>query len=180
VSKGLREGRFSLDQVGVIAERAADGSDAHYAQLAESATVTQLRTAISLAPRAEPEPTPAPTRSFTETTDNQGSCYRIRLPRDEAATFDAALASHRDALVADWKRDHAHSESNGASEQAVPFPTAVDGFMSLIEAGWDTDVQRRPHGQRTTVVVHLNLDTPHRRPASRSAALRRRPPLPDM
>ncbi|MEX3650412.1 DUF222 domain-containing protein, partial [Mycolicibacterium porcinum] len=28
----LREGRLSLDQVGVIASRAADGSDEHYAQ----------------------------------------------------------------------------------------------------------------------------------------------------
>src|ERR1700756_3939902 len=43
---GMREGRLSLDQVGVIAERAAEGSDAHYAQLAASATVNQLRTAV--------------------------------------------------------------------------------------------------------------------------------------
>ena len=32
--------------------------------------------------------------------------------------------------------------------------------MSLIEAGWDTDVARRPHGQHTTVVVHLDVDKP--------------------
>lgn len=30
--------------------------------------------------------------------------------------------------------------------------------MSLIEAGWDVDVQRRPHGQHTTVVVHLDVE----------------------
>jgi hypothetical protein len=36
----------------------------------------------------------------------------------------------------------------------------VDAFMSLIEAGWDTDVARRPHGQHTTVVVHLDIDKP--------------------
>jgi len=29
--------------------------------------------------------------------------------------------------------------------------------MSLVDAGWDTDVARRPHGQHTTVVVHLDL-----------------------
>lgn len=52
----MREGRLSLDQVGVIAERAADGSDEHYAQFAASATVTQLRTAIKLEPRPDPEP----------------------------------------------------------------------------------------------------------------------------
>src|SRR3954447_16657687 len=31
---GMREGRLSLDQVGVIAARAAEGSDEHYAELA--------------------------------------------------------------------------------------------------------------------------------------------------
>src|SRR3954451_14328869 len=46
--QGLREGRLSLDQVGVIAERASDGSDEHYAALAEVASVSQLRTAIKL------------------------------------------------------------------------------------------------------------------------------------
>ncbi|WP_155770464.1 DUF222 domain-containing protein, partial [Mycobacterium asiaticum] len=51
---GLREGRLSLDQVGVIAARAGEGSDAHYAQLAAVATVNQLRTAVKL----EPPPTP--------------------------------------------------------------------------------------------------------------------------
>jgi hypothetical protein len=58
--QGLRDGRLSLDQVGVIAARAADGSDEHYAQLAAVATVT------SCAPRSnsnrDPTPTPAPSR----------------------------------------------------------------------------------------------------------------------
>src|ERR1700710_1620171 len=48
--EGLREGRLSLDQVGVIAEGAADGSDGHYLPLAENATVAQLRKAVSLEP----------------------------------------------------------------------------------------------------------------------------------
>ena len=39
---GLREGRLSLDQVGIIAEKAAPGSDEHYVTLAEVATVNQL------------------------------------------------------------------------------------------------------------------------------------------
>ena len=42
-AKGMREGRLSLDQVGVIAARAGDGSDEHYAQLARVATVNQMR-----------------------------------------------------------------------------------------------------------------------------------------
>ncbi|WP_260937870.1 13E12 repeat family protein, partial [Mycolicibacterium llatzerense] len=59
-AEAMREGRLSLDQVGVVAEHAADGSDEHYAQFAESATVTQLRKAVKLEPRPEPEPESKP------------------------------------------------------------------------------------------------------------------------
>ena len=144
---GLREGRLSLDQIGVIAEKAADGSDAHYAQLAAVATVTQLRTAIKLAPRPTPDPRPEIGRSITRTDDGDYTTWKLRLPRLEAATFDAALASHRDALTAEYTPD-----------QTNPFPTTVDAFMRLVEAGWDTDVAARPHGQRTTVVAHLDVE----------------------
>ncbi|MFM9034710.1 MAG: HNH endonuclease signature motif containing protein, partial [Mycobacterium sp.] len=163
---GMREGRFSLDQIGVIADRAADGSDEHYAQLAQCATVSQLRTAIKLEPRPEPgpqaEPAPQPEsrtdlpRSITKTSDEHSATWHITLPHTEAAVFDAALQSHQDGLVAEWRRVHA----DGSSESTPPFPNAVDGFMSLVQAGWDTDVAARPHGQRTTVVVHVDVETP--------------------
>jgi Domain of unknown function (DUF222) len=65
-AQGMREGRFSLDQVGVIAQRAGAGSDEHYAQLAQVATVSQLRTAVSLEPR--PEPCPGPERLLANRT----------------------------------------------------------------------------------------------------------------
>ena len=55
---GMREGRLSLDQVGVVAARAGGGSDEHYAALAAVATVNQLRTAVKLEPRPEPESPP--------------------------------------------------------------------------------------------------------------------------
>ena len=31
--------------------------------------------------------------------------------------------------------------------------------MRLVEAGWDAEVARRPHGQHTTVVVHLDVSS---------------------
>ena len=155
---GLREGRLSLDQVGVIAARAAGGSDEHYAELAAVATVSQLRTAIKLEPRPEPDcepgPRPEPPRAISKIVGQESTTWKITLPHDEAATFDAALQSHTDALVADWKRDR----TNDMSDQTPPLPSTVDGFLSLIEAGWDSDVARRPHGQRTTVVVHLDVE----------------------
>jgi len=153
-AQGMREGRLSLDQVGVIAGRAADGSDEHYAEFAPAATVTQLRTAVKLEPRPDPTPDERQQRCITKTVDNDYTTWRIRLPQLETAKFEAALASHQDALVADWRRDH----DGQPTEQTPPFPTTIDAFMSLIEAGWDADVARRPHGQHTTVVVHLDIE----------------------
>ncbi|WNG93717.1 HNH endonuclease signature motif containing protein [Mycobacterium sp. ITM-2016-00318] len=151
---GLREGRLSLDQVGVIAERAADGSDAHYAALAEVASVSQLRTAIKLEPRPDPDRQPEPQQSITKTSDGQSTTWRITLPKLDAAKFDAALQSHQDALIAEWKRDH---DDDRRSPNRPPLPGAVDALMRLVEAGWDADAARRPHGQHTTVVAHLDV-----------------------
>jgi hypothetical protein len=152
---GLREGRLSLDQVGVIAQRGGKGSDAHYAQLAAVATVSQLRKAISLEPPPESDPRPEPLRSITKTSDDESTTWRIKLPHDEAAKFDTALQSHLDALVAQWKLDR----DNGRcpSDTSPPLPSTIDAFLSLIEAGWDTDVARRPHSQHTTVIMHLDV-----------------------
>ncbi|MEM6105357.1 HNH endonuclease signature motif containing protein [Mycobacterium sp. 050272] len=170
---GMAEGRLSLDQVGVIAAGAGAGSDAHYAALAAVATVSQLRTAVTLEPRPDPEPDaarPDPQASITQSSDERFSCYRITLPHLDAAKFDAALASHRDALVAEWKRDH--PDGGGASDQRPPLPNTIDAFMRLIETGWDSEAARRPHGQHTTVVVHLDV-------AQRAAALHLGPLLSD-
>ncbi|MCV7445226.1 DUF222 domain-containing protein [Mycobacterium paraense] len=164
----LREGQLSLDQVGVIAARAADGSDAHYARLAAVATVSQLRTAVSLEPRP-PAARPAPEPSITKTATEELTCWRIKLGPLEAAKFDAALASHRDALIAEWKHDHGEDESASA---APPLPGTLEAFVRLVESGWDADAVRRPHGAHTTVVAHLDV-------AARVAALHLGPLLSD-
>ena len=155
-AQGMREGRLSLDQVGVITARAAEGSDEHYAQLAGVATVNQLRTAVKLEPRPEPDPGPGPRPSITKTSDEEFTCWRIKLPHLDAATFDAALASHRDALIAEWKHDH--GDGHRASDQRPPLPGTIEAFMRLVEAGWDAEAARRPHGHHTTVVVHVDVE----------------------
>ncbi|KUI22389.1 HNH endonuclease signature motif containing protein, partial [Mycobacterium sp. GA-2829] len=177
--QALREGRLSLDQVGVIADKAAPGSDEHYAELAKSASVNQLRTAIRQEPKPTPEPAPEidedepepelePPCSITQTSDDQYTFWRIQLTHAESAKFEAALQSHHDALIAQFKRDH------GETLAAVrpPMPTRGDAFMALIETGWDTDVARRPHSAHTTVAVHLDIK-------DRIAALHLGPLLPD-
>lgn len=157
--EGFRSGTLSLDQMAVIAENAADGSDDHYAQFAESATVAQLRRAIGMAPKPKDPagPKPEPETSLRKLTFDEIAEYRLRLTPEQAARFDAALQSHLDALVAEWKRDHGSREE--ASEQAPPFPTKVDAFMRLIEHGWDADVKARPHGHRTTVILHFDVES---------------------
>lgn len=160
-AQGMREGRLSLDQVGVIAAGAGKGSDAHYAQLAAVASVNQLRTAIKLEPRteAEPDPRQPPQRMITRTSGEQSASFRITLGHDEAATFDAALQSHLDALITEWKHDNGKSDSGDAeSNQRRPMPDTADAFMRLVEAGWDAEATRRPHSQHTTVVVHVDVE----------------------
>ena len=172
-TQGMREGRLSLDQVGVIAARAGEGSDEHYAELARCATVNQLRTAVKLEPRPKPESQPdrpEPQPSITKTSDEEFTCWRIKLPHLDAAKFDAALASHHDALFAEWKRDHGDGEP--ASDQRPPLPTTVEAFMRLVEAGWDAEAARRPHGHHTTVVAHVDVE-------QRAAALHLGPLLTD-
>jgi hypothetical protein len=126
-AEAMREGRLSVDQVGVIAERAADGSDEHYVGLAEVATVNQLRTAVKLEPRPEPKPKTEPQRTITRVEGEHSTTWRITLPRVDAAKFEAGLQSHRDALIADWKSDHAPDDERRItpSEQAPPFPDGV-------------------------------------------------------
>ncbi len=155
-AQGLREGRLSLDQVGVIAARAGAGSDGHYAQLARVATVNQLRTAVKLEPRPQPDSRAQPQASITKTSSEEFSCWRITLPHPEAAKFDAALASHREALIAEYKHDRDQGER--ASDSAPPLPGTLEAFLRLVETGWDAEVARRPHGQHTTVVVHVDVE----------------------
>ncbi len=173
----LGEGRLSLDQVAVIAEHAGQGSDAHYAHLAASASVSQLRTAVKSEPRPdpepvrdpfadadeEPEPAPVPRPEITSTCDADYTYWRIKLPHEQSARFTAALQSHKDRLIAQHTRDHGTDPTgDGDGDRGVqlpPWPSAGEAFMELVEAGWDAEATRRPHGQHTTVVVHVDIDT---------------------
>ncbi len=153
---GLRAGRLSLDQVGTIAARAGQGSDQHYAELAAVATVSQLRTAVNLEPRPQPEAGPPAEPSITKNATNDDlTCWRIKWGPLDAAKFDAALAAHRDALIAEWKHDR--GDQDRPSDVAPPLPGTLEAFVRLVESGWDAEATRRPHGQHSTVVAHLDV-----------------------
>jgi hypothetical protein len=160
----LGEGVLSEDQAAVIARRAPDGTDGHYADLARFATVSQLQTALRAAPTPppppdpEPEPDPEPVGGpvgevSAYWTDEGDWVLHARLPKLDGAVVDTALRAHLDALVAEWKRDQ---DDPGAP--ARPMPTMADALVGMAEAGLDAAAQRRPHGHRTTVVLHVDVD----------------------
>ena len=104
---------------------------------------------------ATPTPNPRPEPQRVDHQDHRRASPPTGgsgCPKLEAAKFDAALQSHRDALIADWKRDH--DDDDRVSEHGRRSRPPCDAFMSLVEAGWDTEAARRPHGQHTTVVMH--------------------------
>ncbi len=73
----------------------------------------------------------------------------------EAAKVEAALASHREALITEWKQAH---DTGDRAPAAPPMPGDLEAFLRLVEAGWDAEATRRPHGQHTTVVVHVDVE----------------------
>jgi hypothetical protein len=156
---------------------------------ADSAPATPPPPPPASCPEPERRPVPEAPRSISKTTGEQSVTWRITLPHDEAAQFEAALASHLDRLVTEWKHQHPgqppqpgpplpaapHLGPTPAKRPppgTPPMPTTVDAFCAVVHAGWDADAAARPHGARTTVVVHLDLDTP-------LAALHLGPLLPD-
>lgn len=84
----------------------------------------------------------------------------------DAAKFDAALDAHHEALHTEWLRDRETIPAAVAGDSGYPqlnptppSPTLGDAFMAIVEGGWDLEAQRRPHGQHTTVIAHLDVDS---------------------
>jgi hypothetical protein len=162
----LRDGLLSVDQVAAVAKKAPSSPDAdeHFAGLARQMTVSQLQRALRSAtnPPTQPEPTPAPERQIATWWDDD-DCWnaKVRLPKVDGAVADAALRSHLDALVNEHKAAHGKDAIPATDPEAdrPPFPTLADAWMRLVEHGWDADATVRPHGHRTTVIVHVDVDT---------------------
>ena len=124
--QGMREGRLSLDQVGVIADRAGEGSDEHYAELARGAPRSASCAPLSSwnrdpNPIRNPNPNPPPSRGVDHQDHRRGSSAAAgsNFAHTDAAKFDAALQSHHDALIAEWKHDHDRPTTAPHPDQAT-------------------------------------------------------------
>src|SRR5262245_40887745 len=94
------EGALSVDQA-AVATKAPAYLDDDFAQLAEAATVAQLRIAVRAArpPAPSPQPDDVPTESLATWFDDDGRYHlRGQLDADHGRVVDAALTEARDAL----------------------------------------------------------------------------------
>ncbi|WP_131810924.1 HNH endonuclease signature motif containing protein, partial [Mycolicibacterium monacense] len=83
--------------------------------------------------------------------------WHIKVPHVDAAKVDAALHSRLDGLITQWKRDHGDTDDTSGPGRP-PMPRLADAFMDLIDTAWDAEAARRPHADRTTVVMHLDIN----------------------
>src|SRR3546814_20372360 len=76
------------------------------------------------------------------------------------ALIPSSALFRSDARVNEWKAAHTDRTGRGADDVAVPpFPTLAAAFVRLLEHGWDADATARPHGHRTTVVLHVEVES---------------------
>ena len=127
--------------------------------------MAQLSTAL----RARPEPAPPTGDTDGEKEESAPACepdrqvsawwldddweLRARLDAVDGALVDAALRAHLEALVAEWKR-----EKDAGGTPARPFPRLRDALVRMAEHSLDAAAHLRPHGHRTTVVLHVDVD----------------------
>jgi hypothetical protein len=168
-------GELCEDQVAVIARHAPAGVDAQVAELAQSATVTQLRRVLGSYPFAEEpvtpdpddqpkpaDPPPAPAeepRSVTFGQTGSGS-WRLsaELPPDEGALVERALTAARDELFHAGEGDPVPRTLPDRS----PTPNSVswaDAFLSMAERSLGQHAAQRPHHERHMVLLHVDIES---------------------
>ncbi|MGH9224925.1 MAG: DUF222 domain-containing protein [Acidimicrobiales bacterium] len=133
-------GELSEDQVAVVCRHAPESVDAEAAELARSATVTQLRRVLggySFEAEAEAAKPAEERRQVTFNYTDDGS-WRLSalLPPDEGALWERALTESREALVR-------------AGETDVSW---ADAFVAIVRA---------ERGDRATILLHIDNKGSH-------------------
>jgi hypothetical protein len=175
---GMAEGVISEDQVAVIARKAPEGMDRHFASLARDASVSQLQTALRIARRAQP-PVPAPPRRRRRTSrplprssrrwtapcrpgpttsvpGTPGSSSRSR----RAPTPTRPWPPTRTRWSRSGRRPGTAAKDAGVEElhpAAVPHHGRC--LPAPVRAGPRRRRPRRPHCDRTTVILHLDVES---------------------
>jgi len=167
VCRGVFEaGSLSEDQVAVIVRHTDTAHDRQVADLAPSLTVTQLQRVLPSLPRTQPAPDDDDSPGEPEGRrrlvrfgwDDDGWWWcSMRLPADEGSLMDKALQAARDR---EFRARHPHA---GDDDRHDPGDVSwVDALVALARAGLDAldpdTANGRPPGERTQVILHLDLD----------------------
>ncbi len=155
----LEAGELAEDQVAVVCRHTPAHNDTEAAELARSATVSQLRRALgrncfakpAADPDAEPRPEPEPeeTRRVSFGFGDDG-LFRLSavLPADEGALLERALGVFRQKLMGG---DADHTDNPKMVSWA-------DASAAMAEASFASEAIARPHYDRHLVVVHVGTD----------------------
>ncbi len=148
----LEAGELAEDQVAVICRHTPAHNDAEAAELARSATVSQLRRALGRHTFAKPAPDPEaeakpepedPSRASFGFGDD--SLWRLSavLGPDEGALVERALGVYRQKLMDD----------------DVPGDVSWAGaLVAMAEGSLAAEAVARPHYDRHLVVIHVGAD----------------------
>jgi len=156
----LEAGELAENQVAVICRHTPEHNDAEVAELARSATVSQLRRTLGRHTFATPTPDPGPEPETQENrrvnfgVGDDGS-FRLSavLPADEGALLERALGVYRQKLFG-GDADHADTPN---------IVSWADALMAMAEASLAAEAIARPHYDRHLVVVHVGTDDTCRR-----------------
>jgi len=176
----LEAGELAEDQVAVICRHTPEHNDGEVAELARSATVSQLRRTLgrkafvkpAVDPDAEPRPDPEPEPRRVNFGFGDDGLFRLSavLPADEGALLERAPGVYRQKLFG-GEADHA---------DAPKVVSWADALVAMAEASLAAEAIARPHYDRHLVVVHVGTDDTLRRQrprASRPGPARRPPPV---
>jgi hypothetical protein len=154
-------GELAEDQAAVICRHVPAHNDAEAAELARSATVSQLRRTLGrygfppvskppAGPEPEPDPGPEPQEprrvSFGFGEDGLWRLSAL-LPPDEGAAIERALALARQDLVNAAETDEDRRRVSWA-----------DALVAVAERCLSSEVAARPHAERHLVLLHLDAD----------------------
>ncbi len=152
----MEAGELGEDQVAVICRHAPAGIDAQAAELARSATVAQLSRALGSyvfqEPKSAATEVPEERRWVSFGHDEEGSwTMSARLPADEGALVERALASARDDLF----RTGDHEPGSHPSPSGVSW---ADALVAVADRSLAPTAERRAHRDRHLVLLHVDTD----------------------
>ncbi len=154
VAAAFAAGRLSNSKVREVTRVVDVVDEAQLCELALTATAAQLAVMISAFRSADGRRWPQPARRRLHWIErDDGMVERVRLPKDEAATINAALAAASDQFGTPPPNTRA-----SADPDATPPYSQVDALLDVAPSFLTTAPQDRSGEDRPLVVVHVDAD----------------------